>query len=116
MSAIIEARLAHYTLRDLKHMKLKSILISAVALAFAVSPAIASAALTTTCSGAPTATSITWTATSTGGVVPVAFLWGNASTSAIQTIAVAPGTYSMTLQATDASSTVATTTCSATVA
>lgn len=73
-------------------------------------------ALTAACSGVPTATNITWTASASDGISPFAFLWGNGSTSTSQTIAVAPGTHSMTLQATDASSTVATTTCSATVA
>ena len=72
-------------------------------------------ALTAICSGAPTATNITWTAAATSGVAPFAFLWGNGSTSTSQTIAAAPGTHTMTLQATDASSTDATTTCSATV-
>ena len=73
-------------------------------------------ALTATCSGSPTATNITWTASASDGILPFAFLWGNGSTSTSQTIAVAPGTHSMTLQATDASTTVATTTCAATVA
>lgn len=87
---------------------------TAIALSFMV--ASAASALTTSCVGIPTTTNITWTASSAGGVAPVAFLWGSGSTSTIQTIAEAPGTYSMTLQATDASSTIATTTCMATVA
>lgn len=73
-------------------------------------------ALTATCSGVPSATNITWTGSASDGVVPFALLWGNGATTTSQTIAVSPGTYSMTLQATDASSTVATTTCAATVA
>ena len=63
----------------------------------------------------PSATSIAWAATSTGGVAPVAFLWSNGNTSMSQTVSYAPGTYALNLQGTDASSTVATTTCSATV-
>ena len=82
----------------------------------AFSLAGAASALTASCSGVPTATNITWTASSTNGVEPTAFLWGNGSTSTAQTVAVSPGTYSMTLQATDASSSVATANCSATVA
>src|SRR3989344_3435865 len=96
----------------------KSFIASAASVAFMLSLVFAGAAsaLTATCVGAPTASNITWTASSSGGVSPIAFLWGNGSTSTSQTIAVSFGTYSMTLQATDASSTVATTTCSATVA
>lgn len=98
-------------------MTFKSVITTIAGAAFALSFAVASAAtLTTSCTGVPTATNIVWTASYMGGVTPVTFLWGNSSTSTTQTIAVAPGTYSMTLQATDASSTVATTTCSATVA
>ncbi len=86
-------------------------------LAMLASPLLAGAqtALTISCVGVPSSNSITWTASSTGGVAPVAFLWGNNSTSSVQVIAEAPGTYNLTLQGTDASSTVATSTCSATV-
>lgn len=76
----------------------------------------ASAALTVSCAGVPSTGNIVWTASSLNGVSPVLFLWGNGSTSTVQTIAVSPGVYSMNLQGTDASSTVATSTCSATVA
>lgn len=72
--------------------------------------------LSVSCSGTAASTSIAWTASATGGVAPVALLWGNGATTTSQILNVAPGTYSMTLQATDASSTVATTSCSATVA
>lgn len=72
-------------------------------------------ALTASCAGVPASTNITWTASSAGGIAPVAFLWGNGSTSSAQTVGYTPGTYSMTIQATDASSTVATSTCSATI-
>lgn len=90
-------------------------LVAGVALMLSFAYAGAASALTASCTGTPTASNITWTASSTGGVAPVAFLWGNGSTTTPQIIAVSPGTYSMALQATDASSTVATTTCSATV-
>ncbi len=75
----------------------------------------AASALTASCAGVPTSSNITWTASSVGGIAPIAFLWGNGSTSSAQTVGYAPGTYSMTIQATDASSTVATSTCSATI-
>lgn len=82
-----------------------------------VAPAIASAdALTVSCSGTPAAASVTWVASPSGGVAPYALLWGNGSTSSSQTVAATPGSYSMNIQVTDASSTVATSTCSASVA
>jgi hypothetical protein len=95
----------------------KGIIASVASTAIAVLFTVAgvASALTTSCVGVPTATSITWTASFADGVAPVAFLWGNGNTTTVQTVSVSPGTYSMTLQATDASSTVATTTCSATV-
>lgn len=81
-------------------------------------PAFASAqtTLSATCSGTASATAITWTGTTAGGVAPVALLWGNGATTSPITVAAAPGGHTMTLQATDASSTVATTSCTATVA
>lgn len=83
----------------------------------ALAPAIASAdALSISCAGVPAATSITWTASTTGGVAPVALLWGNGATASSQTVNYAPGIQSMSLQATDASSTIAASTCSATIA
>ena len=84
-------------------------------LMLAATPAIAAAALTTTCVGTPTPTSITWAATSTGGVTPITYLWGNGSTLASQTVTALPGSHSMTVHVTDASSTIAVATCSATV-
>lgn len=87
---------------------------AAIALSFSV--ATASAALTTTCTSANTASNITWTATSTGGIDPIAYLWSNGSTSTVQTNSYLPGTYTLGLTATDASSTVATTSCSGMVA
>lgn len=98
-------------------MKIRSILAYYTGLAMLLSPvfAFADTALTTSCVGVPATTNILWTASSAGGVAPIAFLWGNSSTSTIQSISVSPGTYNMTIQATDASSTVATSTCSATV-
>jgi len=95
----------------------KSALIYFAGLALALSPIVVSAegVLSTSCVGAPSPSSITWTASSVGGIAPIAFLWGNNNTSSVQTVAVTPGTYSMTIKATDTSSTVATSTCSTTV-
>lgn len=96
--------------------KLKKFLVASAAVsAFALPFVVSAATLTASCAGTPTDTNITWVASTTGGVTPVALLWGNGNTSTSQTVAVTFGTYSMTLQATDASSTIATTTCSATV-
>ncbi len=78
--------------------------------------ASAASALTVSCSGVPGTASIVWSASASGGVQPYSFVWGNGSTSTTQTVAGVPGVYSMNLQATDASSTIATTTCSATIA
>lgn len=98
-------------------LKSKELIVATSLVSLLALPFVASAAtLTASCTGIPSTTSITWTASSTGGVLPVAYLWGNSSTSTAQTIVVTPGSYSMNLQVTDASSTVATTTCSATVA
>lgn len=72
-------------------------------------------AFTASCVGVPSTSSITWTASTSGDVTPTTFLWGNGSTGSTQNITVVPGIYGMTLQATDASSTIATTTCGATV-
>ena len=94
--------------------KMAAVLASATFIASFATVSAASA-LTVSCAGTPSATSITWNATSANGVAPVAFLWGNGSTFASQTLTVSPGTYSMTIQGTDASSTVATSTCAATV-
>lgn len=98
-------------------MTLKNLIATVAGSAFmlAFTAVGASAALTVSCAGVPSASNVTWTASSLGGVVPVSFLWTNGSTSTVQTIAVSPGLYSMALQGTDASSTVATSTCSATV-
>lgn len=87
---------------------------AAIALSFSV--ATASAALTTSCTGVATSPNITWTATSTGGIDPIAYLWSNGSTSTVQTNTYLPGAYTLGLTATDASSTVATSSCSATIA
>ncbi|MFZ2887321.1 MAG: peptidoglycan-binding protein [Minisyncoccia bacterium] len=73
-------------------------------------------ALTASCSGSPSASAITWSGSGSSGVAPYAFLWGNGATSSSQMVAAAVGTHTMTLQVTDASSTNATTTCSATIA
>src|SRR3989344_9409463 len=99
-------------------MKLKLLAASTAAASLLLgSMSIASAdALSVSCSGTPNATSITWTAASTGGVAPVVFLWGNGSTATAQTVSYAPGLQTITIQGTDASSTVASSNCSATVA
>ena len=76
----------------------------------------AASALTASCTGAASASAITWTAEASSGIQPYSFLWGNGATSSSQTVSYAPGTHTMNLQVTDASSTVATTTCSGTVA
>lgn len=76
----------------------------------------AASALTVACTGTPAPSAITWSAQASNGVQPYSFLWGNGSTSTSQTVNATPGQHSMNLQVTDASSTVATTTCSATVA
>ena len=100
-----------------KDMKLRLFVVSVLGSLFILPlAAAASMGLSASCAGAPSASTIVWSASSTGGVVPIAFLWGNGSTSTSQTVAGAPGTYTTTLQVTDASSTIATTTCSATIA
>ncbi len=99
-------------------MSIAKLGIPAAALALALSFGVANAAtsLSVSCAGVPAASSVAWTATATGGVPPLAILWGNGSTSTTQTVSYTPGTYSMTVQATDASSSIATSTCSAVVA
>jgi hypothetical protein len=77
----------------------------------------AASALTVSCAGVPSTTSVTWTASSDGGIAPIAFLWSNGSILSSQTLTVTPGTYTISVQGTDASSTVsASSTCAATVA
>jgi hypothetical protein len=71
----------------------------------------AQTALSVSCTGTPGTTSIVWASNASGGVAPYVYAWGNGSTSSSQTVSATPGTYSMTLQLTDASSTVATGTC-----
>lgn len=73
-------------------------------------------ALTASCTGVPASASITWTGASADGVAPVALLWGTGATTSPLTVAAVAGTHTMALQVTDASSSVATTTCNATVA
>jgi hypothetical protein len=86
---------------------------AAVALSFGF--AGAASALTASCSGVSSGMNITWSASSNNGVSPVAFLWGNGATTTPQLVSGGFGINTMTLQATDASSTVATTTCSTTI-
>ncbi|HEY4526395.1 MAG TPA: peptidoglycan-binding protein [Candidatus Paceibacterota bacterium] len=89
---------------------------AAMAIIFASFGVASADALSVSCSGAVDGSDVTWTAASSGGVAPVAFLWGNGSTSTSQTVVYSVGTHSITIQGTDASSTVATNSCSATVA
>jgi hypothetical protein len=99
-------------------MNIRNLAAPAAALAFMLSFGIANAAtpLSVSCAGTPATSSITWMANVSGGIAPVALLWGNGSTSTTQTVNETPGMYSMSIQATDASSSMATSTCSATVA
>jgi hypothetical protein len=80
-----------------------------------------SAALSVSCAGAVANNVVTWTATATGGTSPYVLAWsgdasvaGDTSTS-IEATYSANGTYTANIQATDASSTVATSTCQASV-
>ncbi len=73
------------------------------------------------CSGVVSGNQVTWTATSTGGVAPYAYLWsgsgiatGTTSTSFTVTYP-ANAIYSAMVQVTDASSSVATSSCAATI-
>src|SRR5438105_2510639 len=104
--------------------KTKLFIFGGFAAAVAIVSAIAAQATTNlavSCAGSVSGNQITWTATSTGGNAPVAFLWsGDASvagnTNAMVTLAYTTnGTRTAMVQGTDASSTVATSTCSATV-
>lgn len=100
------------------NMKIRTALASVLSIsALSCLPVVANAdALTVSCQGNPSATAITWSASTTGGSAPVAFLWGSGATTSPITISAAPGAYSMTIQATDASSTVATSSCASTIA
>ena len=111
-SDIIRSRLS------IDHMNTRIFSASVIGVMLALSFGIASAdtALSVTCVGTSASSSIMWTATPVGGIAPYALLWGNGATSSSQTLSYAPGTYTMSIQATDASSTVATSTCSSTVA
>ena len=82
----------------------------------------AATAPSVSCAGAVSGNQITWTATSTGGNAPYAYLWSGAgiasgTTSTPVTVSYgANGTYTADIQVTDASSSVATSSCAATVA
>lgn len=88
---------------------------TAVFLAMAGSAAASVVPLSVSCAGTAHTSGVTWSATVTGGVAPAAFLWGNGATTSPVTVSYSAGTYQMTIQATDASSTTATSSCSATV-
>ncbi len=83
--------------------------------------AYASTAPSVSCTGAVSGDQITWTATSTGGNAPYAYLWSGANiasgtTSTPVTVTYgANGAYTADIQVTDASSSVATSSCSAAV-
>jgi len=105
--------------------KLKSaVFVGAAAAVAAVSILAAqaqTASLAVSCAGAVSNNQVTWTATPVGGNAPYAVLWsgdpsvaGATGTSLTATYS-SNGTYTAMVQATDASSTVATSTCSATV-
>ena len=86
------------------------VLMGAVALtAYAATP-------TVTCTGTVIGQQITWSAAVNGGVSPFTYAWSNGATTSSQiSNNNAPGLYSMTVAVTDASSTMGTTSCSATV-
>lgn len=71
--------------------------------------------LSVSCTGVPSTSAILWNASAQDGVAPYTFLWSNGATSTSQTVSATPGTYTTTVQATDASSTRATTTCNAAI-
>ena len=77
--------------------------------------------LTATCSGSVSGNQITWMATSTGGNAPYSFVWtgdssvAGATSTSFTKVYTTNGTYNAGVQVTDASSTMATTTCSAMV-
>lgn len=90
---------------------------AALAVVFLFSAGTAGAStLSVSCSGASATSTITWTATTSGGVAPVALLWSTGTSTNPLTLSYVSGAYSMNVQATDASSSVATSTCSATIA
>lgn len=94
--------------------KLISTLLVAALVAVPVSGAYA-ATLTASCAGAQSGTSVTWTGQATGGVSPYTYLWSNGATALSQSLLATPGTTTLGFQVTDASSTVATTTCTTVV-
>lgn len=97
-------------------MHIRSYAASFAAASLVALPMLASAdTLAVSCIGTPGASSIVWSASPSGGVQPYSYLWGSGSTSSSQTVSAAPGAHSTTIQVTDASSTVATATCSTNV-
>lgn len=105
--------------------KIKWLIFAGVTAGVAAVSIFAAQAQTTTlavsCAGSVLDNQITWTATSTGGNAPYVFVWsgdqnvaGQTSTSFSKTYTV-NGAYSAVIQVSDASSSVATSTCSATV-
>ncbi len=92
---------------------------SGIALAAASFVGATNTGFTAACNGVATGNSIQWTATAASGTAPYAYLWSGtniaSATSGVVTATYMPGTYTASLSITDASSSVATTTCSATI-
>ena len=90
--------------------------------AFSIIAAQASTSpLAVTCSSSVNNNVVTWSATTTGGNAPYSFVWSGATTAAVSTSTsitntyAVNGTYTAWIQATDASTTVATSSCQAAV-
>ncbi len=97
-------------------MHIRSYAASFAAASLVALPMLVSAdTLAVSCIGTPGVNSIAWAASPNGGVQPYSYLWDSGSTSSSQVVSAAPGAHSTTIQVTDASSTVATATCSTNV-
>lgn len=96
---------------------MKKILTGLLAAAFILTPVAGAyaATLSASCSGVLSGTSVTWAGQATGGVSPYTYLWNNGATTLAQSLLAVPGTTTLAFQVTDASSTVATTTCTTVV-
>ena len=92
---------------------MKKILTGFLVAAFVLTPLSSAfaATLTASCAGTLSGSSVVWTGQAGGGVSPYTYLWNNGATTSSQTVTAVQGTTTMTFQVTDASSTVATTTC-----
>lgn len=96
---------------------MKKILTGFLVAAFVFTPVSAAfaATLSASCAGALSGTSVVWTGQATGGVSPYTYLWSNGATTLSQSLLATPGTTTLGFQVTDASSTIATTTCTTVV-